>query len=106
MIYSIKRIHSATPFKLVLEFDEGEVKEVDLESRLLEWSEGEESIFKQLLDPEYFSSVKLNTNWNPSIGTMVLTSVQTHFTCGRSNKTKKTRKKFQQSNLEERCDGN
>lgn len=61
MIYSIKRIHSATPFKLVLEFDEGEVKEVDLESRLLEWSEGEESIFKQLLDPEYFASVKLNT---------------------------------------------
>ena len=61
MIYSIKKIHKATPFKLLLEFDAGEVKEIDLEKHLLEWAEGKQSIFEQLLDPKYFTSVRLNT---------------------------------------------
>ena len=60
MIYSVKKIHEATPFKLVLDFGGGEIRKVDLEGRLLEWSQTPDSKFKALLDPEYFRSVKLN----------------------------------------------
>jgi hypothetical protein len=45
---------------LVLEFDDGEIKTVDLEKRLWEWSQASGSKFRALLDPEYFKSIKLN----------------------------------------------
>lgn len=53
-----KKIISAEPYKLKLCFDKDEVKFVDLQPKLLEWSKSTESKFKKLLDPEYFQSVK------------------------------------------------
>lgn len=58
MIHLIKGIISAEPYKLKLRFDKGEIKLVDLQPKLLEWSKSPESKFKKLLDPEYFKSVK------------------------------------------------
>lgn len=60
MIYRVRKIHSVTPFKLTLEFNTGEVKEIDFESRFREHSKSSESMYKQLLDPEYFGTVKLD----------------------------------------------
>ncbi|MBZ0203988.1 MAG: DUF2442 domain-containing protein [Ignavibacteria bacterium] len=61
MIHLIKEIISAEPFKLKLCFDSSDIKTVDFEPKLLEWSKSPGSKFKQLLDPEYFKSVKYNT---------------------------------------------
>ncbi len=63
MIYRVKKIHSVAPFKLTLEFNTGEVKEVDFERRFAEHSKSSESIYKQLLDPEYFKTVKLHSEF-------------------------------------------
>ena len=60
MIYLIKEIISVEPFKLKLRFNSGDIKSVDLEPKLLEWSKSPDSKFKQLLDPDYFKSVKYN----------------------------------------------
>ena len=56
----VKEIISAAPFKLKLRFDNGEVLTVDLESRLRKRATSENSIYKKLLDPEYFKTVKVN----------------------------------------------
>ncbi len=60
MIYLIKEIISAEPFKLKLKFNTGEVKTIDLEPKFLEWSKTPDSKFKQLLNPAYFVTVKYN----------------------------------------------
>lgn len=61
MIHLIKDIKEVTPFKVKLEFNTGEIKEVNLEESLKKWSETPGSIYKQLLEPDYFKCVKLNT---------------------------------------------
>lgn len=60
MIHLIKNIKSVSPYKLELEFNTGEIKTVDLKTKLEEWSKSPESKFKELLNPEYFKKVKLN----------------------------------------------
>lgn len=60
MIHLIKDIKSVQPYTLKLEFKNGEIKEIDLKAKLTEWSQSPDSKFRQLLNPEYFSSVKLN----------------------------------------------
>jgi len=60
MIYLIKEIISAEPYKLKLKFNTGEIKLIDLEHKLLEWSKTPDSKFKKLLEPEYFVTVKYN----------------------------------------------
>ncbi len=61
MIHHIERIVDKKPFKLLLEFNTGETLWVDLEKTLIRKSTHEESIFRPILNPEYFNSVKLNT---------------------------------------------
>ncbi|MCP5051258.1 MAG: DUF2442 domain-containing protein [bacterium] len=61
MIHLIKEIKEVSPFKVKLKFNTGEIKEVDLERKLKEWSKSPGSVYKQLLEPEYFKNVKLNT---------------------------------------------
>ncbi|MEK7249711.1 MAG: DUF2442 domain-containing protein [Bacteroidota bacterium] len=63
MIHRIKKVHSAVPYKLTLEFNSGEIKELDLENRIREHSKSAKSLYKQLLDPEYFKSVKLDSEF-------------------------------------------
>lgn len=61
MIHLIKEIKGVAPYKVRLRFNTGEIKEVDLEEKLNEWSKSPDSIYRQLLEPDYFKKVKLNT---------------------------------------------
>ena len=60
MLHSILKIKSIKPFWLTLEFDSGEIKTIDLEKKLMEWSQTPESKYKFLLNPENFQKVKVN----------------------------------------------
>ena len=60
MLHSIINIKSAEPYTLTLEFDNGEVKSIDLGQKIKEWSQSPESKFKYLLDPANFKNVKVN----------------------------------------------
>ena len=61
MIHLVKEIEDVRPYAVRLRFNTGESKEVDLENKLKEWSQTPGSTFRQLLEPEYFKQVKLNT---------------------------------------------
>jgi hypothetical protein len=56
----VKEIIEAVPFKLKLRFDNDEILTVDLESRLRKRAMGINSMYSQLLNPEYFKLVMLN----------------------------------------------
>ena len=60
MLHSVINIKSVKPYTLTLEFDDGEIKNIDLEKKLREWSQTPESKFKVLLEPEKFQDVKIN----------------------------------------------
>lgn len=60
---NIKSIINVQPFKLTLEFDNGEVKVVDIEERLKAKSTTPDSKYRTLLNPKYFVSVKLQQEW-------------------------------------------
>ena len=60
MVHLIKNINHIEPFKLEILFNTGDVKTVELGQKLVEWSGSEKSIFRELLNPDYFMSVKLN----------------------------------------------
>ena len=57
LIEDIKKIEQ---FNLFLQFNDGIVRKISLEEKLNDWSKTEGSIYKQLLNPSYFTSVKLN----------------------------------------------
>lgn len=61
MIHLIKNINSAEPFKLNLLFNTGESKTIDFNQKLIDWSKSKNSKYKDLLIPEYFMTVKLNS---------------------------------------------
>ncbi len=60
MVHHIQKIVDKQPYKLLLEFNTGETLWVDLESTLKRKSTHEKSIFRPLLNPEYFNNVKYN----------------------------------------------
>ncbi len=60
MSHLIKKIEHVKPYRLMLSFDTGETLMIDLEEELWEWSHSPNSMFRVLLDPVYFKSVKLN----------------------------------------------
>ena len=60
---AIKKIVDVKPFQLTLLYDNGELLTLDLEEKLKKWAESPQSIYRQLLDPEYFISVKLSSQW-------------------------------------------
>jgi hypothetical protein len=59
-MHFVKEIIKAEPFKLHLLFDDSTVRMVNLEDKLAQWSKNGDSIFKTLMQPDYFSKVKLN----------------------------------------------
>lgn len=63
MIHLIKEIKEVSPFMLTLYYKSGELVLVDLEGKLREWSQTPDSKFRQLLDPDYFVTVKLDTEF-------------------------------------------
>lgn len=60
MLRLVKRIIGAKDFSLILEFNTGEIRAVDLRSKLLEWSRYRDSRFRPLLDSDYFGRAKLD----------------------------------------------
>ncbi len=60
MIHLVKNIEKIEPYSISLLFNTGEIKTVDLSQKLTEWSVSADSKFKKLLNPSYFSTVKLN----------------------------------------------
>ena len=59
-MYLIEDIKKVEPFHLFLQFNDGIVRKISLEEELNNWSKTKGSIYKQLLNPAYFSTVKLN----------------------------------------------
>ena len=56
----VTEIIEAKPFQLKLKFDNNEILNIDLEQRLISKSTTINSVYKKLLDPQYFVAVKLN----------------------------------------------
>lgn len=60
MIHLIKGIINIEPFRITARFNNNKIRTIDLEAKLREWSKTPDSKFKDLLDPDYFKSVRLN----------------------------------------------
>jgi hypothetical protein len=60
MVHMIKNIVNVEPYTLTLQFNTGETKKINIEKQLREWSQTPESKFRQLLEPNYFTTVKLD----------------------------------------------
>jgi len=60
MLHRIQRIISITPFTVICEWTNGEIRAVQMEEKIKEWSEGPQSVFKNLMDKDFFSKVKLD----------------------------------------------
>lgn len=63
MLHLVKEIIKIQAFILTLKFNTGEILDVNLESKLREWSNEPDSLYKQLLNPEYFKTVKYDESW-------------------------------------------
>ena len=59
-MHFVKEIERVEPFKLYLKFEDGSLRLINMEEKLLEWSKDSKSIYKRLLNPDYFRQVKLN----------------------------------------------
>ena len=57
MYYTVTKVEYLTEYKLLLTFNDGAVKAVDLNSRI----QGRGGIFKELLDKDYFRQVRLTS---------------------------------------------
>jgi hypothetical protein len=62
MLHLVKHINKVEPFIINVLFNTGETKTVDLSQRLKEWPQSDNSKFKDLLNPDYFMTVKLNSD--------------------------------------------
>lgn len=61
MIHLVKNINNIEPYKINILFNTGEAKTIDFNQKLIDWSKSENSKFRDLLEPDYFKTVKLNT---------------------------------------------
>jgi len=64
MIYLIKEIIDIEPFKLILRFNTGDIRLVDLTAKLQEWSSNPQSKFAELKNFENFKKVRLDENFD------------------------------------------
>ena len=60
MIYLIKEIKGVNNFELLLLFNNNEIHKVNLEPKLKEWTTSTQSKFGQLLDLNFFKTVRLD----------------------------------------------
>ncbi len=60
MLYLIKEIKGVNNFELYLLFNNNEIRKVNLEPKLKEWSTSPQSKFGQLLNLNLFKTVKLD----------------------------------------------
>ena len=59
----VRRILSTEPYKLTIEFKSGEIRLVDLEDRIKSKSTTPDSKYRELLDVDYFKTVKVQEEW-------------------------------------------
>ncbi len=63
-MHTIKQIKITGPHAIEFQFNDGTVAEMDFAEKLREWSqEDRDSLAGQLLDPEVFNSVQLDSEW-------------------------------------------
>lgn len=60
----VKKILKAEPYKLTIEFKNGEIRIVDLEDKIRAKSTTPESKYRRLLDFDYFKTVKVQEEWD------------------------------------------
>jgi hypothetical protein len=60
MLMTIKELIDVRPYVLTLRFNNGDVRQVDLSEKLLEWGKNPQSKFAQLKDVEFFGKVRLD----------------------------------------------
>lgn len=60
MIHLVEKIIAVEPYQVSLLFNTGEELIIDLEEKLQEWASPEGSIYRQLLNREYFRTVTLD----------------------------------------------
>lgn len=59
----VKQVLKAEPYKLTIEFKNGEVKVIDLEEKIRSKSSTPDSKYKALLNFDYFKKVKVQDEW-------------------------------------------
>ena len=60
MIHLIREIVDMEPFKIILRFNTGEIRQVNLADKLNEWATSPQSKFTELKNYEVFKQVKLD----------------------------------------------
>jgi len=60
MLHRIRRIINATPYIIVCEWTNGEVRAIHMEAKLKEWAGEPGSVYKNLLDKNVFMKVGLD----------------------------------------------
>ena len=60
MLHRIQKIISAKPYTIVCEWTNGEIRAIDMESKLRKWAAPAQSVYKDLLDKNIFISVNLD----------------------------------------------
>ena len=60
MLHRIQKIISAQPYNIVCEWTNGEIRKIELETKLKEWASPAHSIYKGLLDKNIFIKVALD----------------------------------------------
>lgn len=60
MVHLIKKILSVEPYRICVLFNTGESRVVNLSEKLKEWANSETSKYRELLEPGYFETVRLN----------------------------------------------
>ncbi len=60
MIHLVKEIIKVEPFKITLRFNNDELRRIELEEKLRERTKSPDSKFNELLNSNYFATVKLN----------------------------------------------
>lgn len=62
-MYLVKKILNAQPYQLTLQFNNGEIRVVNLEEKIKSKLTTPTSKYKMLLDKNYFTKVKVHHEW-------------------------------------------
>lgn len=69
MLHRIQRIVNITPYTIVCEWTNGEIRAIQMEEKIKEWANEPESVYKNLLEKNVFKEVQLDAesktlSWN------------------------------------------
>jgi len=69
MLHRIQKIINATPYTILCEWTNGEIRAIQMEEKIREWADEPGSVYKSLLDANIFMQVMLDAEsktlfWN------------------------------------------